>query len=73
MAVGPSKVDYLPVAGVSLAAVAAGIKRSDTPDLVLLAFDEGSETAAYLLRVTSPPHPLFSENAISPRQRRAIS
>lgn len=57
MAVGPSRVDFLPVDGVSLAAVAAGIKHRDTPDLVLFAFDEGSETAGVFTRshFAAPP------------------
>jgi len=44
MAVGDYSIEFLPVPGVSLAATACGIKSAST-DLVMLALEEGSETA----------------------------
>ncbi len=45
MAVGAYSTEFSPVPGVRLSAVSAGIKSAEKKDLVLFAFDEGSETA----------------------------
>lgn len=45
MATGKVSTDHLPIDGVRLAAVPAGIKASGTPDLVVFEFAEGSATA----------------------------
>ena len=46
MAVGTHSEEFLPVPGVRLASVAAGIKSANALDLVLFEFAEGSTTAA---------------------------
>jgi len=50
VAVGPSNVDFKPVAGVRLAATACGIKKKGTTDLVLFELAEGSTTAGVFTR-----------------------
>ncbi len=44
MATGIASTDFLPIDGVRLSAVSAGIKSEGQEDLVLIEFDEGSET-----------------------------
>ncbi|MEX2327759.1 MAG: bifunctional glutamate N-acetyltransferase/amino-acid acetyltransferase ArgJ [Pseudomonadales bacterium] len=50
MAVGIHNVDFSAVPGVRLAAVASGIKKNDSNDLVLFEFAEGSATAGVFTR-----------------------
>jgi len=50
MPVNLSLAPAVPVAGVDIATVAAGIKRDGTPDLVLFGMAEGSRTAAVFTR-----------------------
>lgn len=45
MAVGEASTAFHPVPGVRLSAVSAGIKQAGRKDVVMFAFDEGSETA----------------------------
>lgn len=68
MAVGLTEAkEILPVAGIKLASVAAGIKKNQQPDLVVITFDESASCAATFTRnaFCAAPVTLAKENLAS--------
>jgi N-acetylglutamate synthase (N-acetylornithine aminotransferase) len=60
----------LPVPGLRLATVAAGVRKPGRPDLTLFALDEGAETAALFTRNRFCAAPVILGAASSRRGRR---
>jgi len=74
MAVGLSEVEkILPVAGIKLAAFAAGIKKNGKDDLVVFAIDEGSNVAATFTQNAFCAAPVtLAKNHLSDKKPRAL-
>ena len=71
MAVGVASTDFLPVPGVRLASLAAGIKPGGAPDLALMEFAEGSAATGVFTQshFAAPPVELAKQHLASQASR----